>query len=171
MDSNHRPHAYQACALTSWAIGPFGAGDENRTHDISLEGWGFTIKLHPHVWWVRTESNRRHLELQSNALPTELLTHTFHAKLQISLSATLVYSVTYCKYAPLCTRLLLRSFCLHEPLIIKMAVPTGIEPAISCVTGRHVNRYTTGPFGCGGRIWTNDLRVMSPTSYHCSTPR
>jgi hypothetical protein len=28
---------------------------------------------------------------------------------------------------------------------IKMAVPTGIEPAISCVTGRHVNRYTTGP--------------------------
>ena len=62
-------------------------------------------------WWVRTESNRRHLELQSNALPTELLT-----------------------------------------LYKKMAVPTGIEPAISCVTGRHVNRYTTGPFGCGGRI-------------------
>ena len=27
-----------------------------------------------------------------------------------------------------------------------MAVQTGIEPAISCVTGRHVNRYTTGPF-------------------------
>ena len=22
MDLNHRPHAYQACALTSWAIGP-----------------------------------------------------------------------------------------------------------------------------------------------------
>ncbi len=29
-----------------------------------------------------------------------------------------------------------------------MAVPTGIEPAISCVTGRHVNRYTTGPQLC-----------------------
>ena len=29
---------------------------------------------------------------------------------------------------------------------LKMAVPTGIEPAISCVTGRHVNRYTTGPW-------------------------
>ena len=27
----------------------------------------------------------------------------------------------------------------------KMAVPTGIEPAISCVTGRRDNRYTTGP--------------------------
>ena len=23
MDSNHRPHAYQACALTSWATGPY----------------------------------------------------------------------------------------------------------------------------------------------------
>ena len=24
------------------------AGEENRTPDISLEGWGFTTKLHPH---------------------------------------------------------------------------------------------------------------------------
>ena len=23
MDSNHRPHAYQACALTSWAMFPY----------------------------------------------------------------------------------------------------------------------------------------------------
>ena len=56
--------------------------------------------------WRETESNRRHMELQSIALPTELLNHN--------------------KY-------------------IVMAVSTGIEPAISCVTGRHVNRYTTGP--------------------------
>ena len=27
----------------------------------------------------------------------------------------------------------------------QMAVPTGFEPAISCVTGRHVNPYTTEP--------------------------
>ncbi len=26
-----------------------------------------------------------------------------------------------------------------------LTVPTGLEPAISCVTGRHVNHYTTGP--------------------------
>ena len=25
-----------------------GAGDGDRTHDISLEGWSFTTKLHPH---------------------------------------------------------------------------------------------------------------------------
>ena len=32
----------------------------------------------------------------------------------------------------------------------RMAVPTGIEPAISCVTGRHVNPYTTEPVHYGG---------------------
>ncbi len=29
----------------------YGAGDGNRTHDNSLEGCGFTIKLHPHYWF------------------------------------------------------------------------------------------------------------------------
>ena len=31
--------------------------------------------------------------------------------------------------------------------------------------------FGSGERGCGGRIRTDDLRVMSPTSYHCSTPR
>ena len=73
---------------------------------------GATIRCVNHfattaIIWFRTESNRRHCELQSHALPTELL-----------------------------------NLVMYD---IKMAVPTGIEPAISCVTGRHVNRYTTGP--------------------------
>ena len=55
-------------------------------------------------------------------------------------------------------------------------VSTGIEPAISCVTGRRVNRYTTRPIKlktmyCGRRIWTTDLRVMSPTSYRTAPSR
>ena len=54
----------------------FKAGDENRTRDNSLEGCSFTTKLHPHSIllkkWRETESNRRHMELQSIALPTEL---------------------------------------------------------------------------------------------------
>ncbi len=29
-----------------------------------------------------------------------------------------------------------------------LATPIGIEPTIFSVTGRHVNRYTTGPFVC-----------------------
>ena len=43
-----------------------------------------------------------------------------------------------------------------------MAVQTGIEPAISCVTGRHVNRYTTGPLLNGGlgRNRTADTRIF-----------
>ena len=53
------------------------AGDENRTRDNSLEGCGFTTKLHPHIIfkWRGTESNCRHKELQSFALPTELPSH------------------------------------------------------------------------------------------------
>ena len=42
-----------------------GAGDGNRTHAISLEGWSSTIELHPHTtlirWWRGEDSNlRRH---------------------------------------------------------------------------------------------------------------
>ena len=33
----------------------------------------------------------------------------------------------------------------------KVATPIGFEPTISAVTGRHVNRYTTGPHFFGGR--------------------
>ena len=36
MDSNHRPHAYQACALTTWAMRPFGGDEEDRTPDPLL---------------------------------------------------------------------------------------------------------------------------------------
>ena len=71
------------------------------------------------------------MELQSIALPTELLNHNVKI----------------------------------------MAVSTGIEPAISCVTGRRVNRYETKLCNCGRRIRTTDLRVMSPTSYRTAPSR
>ncbi len=104
MDSNHRPHAYQACALNQLSYRPITsgkAGDENRTRDYSLEGCRFTTKLHPHyITWRGTESNRRHMELQSIALPTELPS--------------------------------------------QFTVPAGIEPAISCVTGRRPNQLDQG---------------------------
>ncbi len=35
----------------------FGAGDENRTHDNSLEGCGFTIKLHPHMKLIKIKND------------------------------------------------------------------------------------------------------------------
>ena len=54
------------------------AGDGNRTHVSSLEGWCSTIELHPHVTdnmkfeCPVSESNQRHKDFQSFALPTEL---------------------------------------------------------------------------------------------------
>ena len=53
-------------------------------------------------WCLRAESNCRHTDFQSVALPTELPRHV-------------------------------------------VATPIGFEPTIFAVTGRHVNRYTTGP--------------------------
>ena len=35
MDSNHRPHAYQACALTGWAISPFQSGSHLLSHTVT----------------------------------------------------------------------------------------------------------------------------------------
>ncbi len=51
-----------------------------------------------------------------------------------------------------------------------MAVPKGIEPSISGVTGRHVNRYTTAPgYGGHNRARTCDpllvRQVLSQLSY------
>ena len=52
------------------------AGDGNRTHVSSLEGWCSTIELHPQFIAFRQcpvpESNQRHEDFQSSALPTEL---------------------------------------------------------------------------------------------------
>ena len=58
--------------------------------------------------WRRTESNCRHMELQSIALPTELLSHF-------------------------------------------ETVTTGLEPVISCVTGRRPNQLDHAT-NCGSRV-------------------
>ena len=82
--------------------------DYGAVEGIEPSNVGTTIRCVNHfattamIEWFRTESNCRHMELQSIALPTELLNRN-------------------------------------------KAVSTGIEPAISCVTGRRVNRYTTRP--------------------------
>ena len=78
-------------------------------------------------WWLQRESNQRHTDFQSVALPTELWS--------------------------------------------QMAVLMGLEPTVYCVTGSRDNHYTTEPFGCGNRIWTYNLWVMSPTSYRIALSR
>ena len=42
--------------------------------------------------------------------------------------------------------------------------PAEDRTRVTAVKGRCLNRLTTGPDGCGGRIRTCDLRVMSPMS-------
>ena len=74
-----------------------------------------TTELFPHTWCPRTESNCRHKDFQSFALPTEL-------PRQI-----IFFEANY--------------FFRDK----KMATPIRFELTIFAVTGRHVNRYTTGP--------------------------
>ena len=77
--------------------------------------------------WRETESNRRHMELQSIALPTELPSQT--------------------------------------------TVPTGLEPVISCVTGRRPNQLDHGT------ILREQGLNLRPSGYEpdelpdCSIPR
>ena len=40
-------------------LGNFGAGDGNRTHTTSLEGWGSTIELHPQIEAGKTMRSHR----------------------------------------------------------------------------------------------------------------
>ena len=65
MDSNHRPHAYQACALTSWAMNPFCRAFA-RNKKITLAGW-----------WRLAGSNRWPPACRAGALPAELNPHVF----------------------------------------------------------------------------------------------
>ena len=51
------------------------AGERSRTLDLLITSQLLYQLSYTGKWWVWTESNRRHLELQSNALPTELQTH------------------------------------------------------------------------------------------------
>ncbi len=83
-----------------------------------------SLSLHHIKKWSETDSNRRHLELQSSALPTELSDQNK----EMSREANLVKS----------------------PFQKVKTAPTGFEPAISCVTGRHVDPYTTEPMEVDG---------------------
>ena len=61
VDSNHRPHDYQSCALASWAIGP-----RRRKYFSTLVRF---------LWWRLAGSNRWPPACKAGALPAELNPH------------------------------------------------------------------------------------------------
>ena len=69
MDSNHRPHAYQACALATWATNRFLTHRLWFNHHASLLGVGTTD------WWRWWGSNPWPPACRAGALPAELHPH------------------------------------------------------------------------------------------------
>ena len=133
MDLNHRTQREQIYSLPRLAA------------SLSLHvvpRWGDS-------WWLGTESNRRHEDFQSSALPTELPSQNQNFRLSES---------------PKSNRITLRrpsSLCGD-----KMAEPTGFEPAISCVTGRHVRPLHHGSALSRGKSWWR-LRGSNPRPSAC----
>ena len=69
VDSNHRPHAYQACALTTWAMSPFFWSDlrlPSKLHNL------VPIPLPFSRWWRWGGSNSWPPACKAGALPAEL---------------------------------------------------------------------------------------------------
>ena len=100
------------------------AGDGNRTHVSSLEGWCSTIELHPHVYiWSRAailiNGVLRNAQNRNRTSDTRIF-------------SPLLYQLSY---------LGILDLNLHSDL------------------------------SSGDRIWTYDLRVMSPTSFQTAPPR
>ncbi|MEY4480579.1 MAG: hypothetical protein RLZZ267_1257 [Bacillota bacterium] len=114
MDSNHRTRKradLQSAAFSHFANPPkkWCRREDLNPQPTDYKSVALPVELQRHnSWWLGTESNRRHEDFQSSALPSELPSHTY--------------------------------FFVKKKLIIlvKMAELTGFEPAVSCVTGRHV---------------------------------
>ena len=83
MDSNHRSRWQQIYSLPPLATREpphFGAGDWNRTHNLLITSQLLClVELRQHInfllWCLGAESNHRHGDFQSPALPTELPRH------------------------------------------------------------------------------------------------
>ena len=62
--------------LTTWLWRRDGAVDETRTRDLNLGKVALYQLSYYRVWCLGPESNQRHVDFQSTALPTELPRHS-----------------------------------------------------------------------------------------------
>ena len=96
--------------LTTWPRYHIGAGDEARTRYLHLGKVALYRMSYTRIWCLRSESNQRHADFQSAALPTEL---------QRRVEENMFSSQRKMRY---------------------MATPNGLEPSTSSVTGWRANR-------------------------------
>ena len=86
VDSNHRPRAYQARALTTWAMSHYRGRPRSRdspsffsfrspcARNCCLPFWFFCVRL-PKRWWRWWDSNPWPPACRAGALPAELHPH------------------------------------------------------------------------------------------------
>ena len=87
---------YMIYSRTSRPIGQevlYGAGDEARTRYLHLGKVALYRMSYTRIlkWCLRSESNQRHADFQSAALPTELQRHLFQMRVRGSLTAWVLY--------------------------------------------------------------------------------
>ena len=92
------------------AMAPYGAGNEIRTRYLHLGKVALYRMSYTREWCLRSESNQRHEDFQSSALPTELQRHVE------------------------------QEICSKAPNGVKLATRNGLEPSTSSVTGWRANR-------------------------------
>ena len=117
-----------------------GAGDEARTRYLHLGKVALYRMSYTRIWCLRSESNQRHADFQSAALPTELQRHMRKKNFLIA---------QICDF---------------------MATPNGLEPSTSSVTGWRANRlHHRAKYGGNNRARTCDLllvrQMLSQLSY------
>ena len=74
VESNHRPHAYQACALTFWAMSPYCLAQPRSTFDLQSNSYEPRFRF-CNRWWRWRESNPWPPACRAGALPAELHPH------------------------------------------------------------------------------------------------
>ena len=84
VESNHRPHAYQACALTFWAMSPYCLAQPRSTFDLQSNSYEPRFRF-CNRWWRWRESNPWPPACRAGALPAELHPHIWVFVFQQSL--------------------------------------------------------------------------------------